>query len=314
MKRLYWFLLLLPFGCNGVYHFNTDVYKRKVVVESFLSPYAVISVKVSWNMQEAPDNRARDWGAETINGARVEIKEDGVVILNGTTVDGVLTSDIYPSVGKKYTLSVQVEGQPELTAATSIPPPADMHYSVREKWGASPYRQISDSKDYGYLSADVSRITLPQEAPAIWIYGHVEYEHGGIGPFWELFSNCPYLDQVNATTSDVDVHLRESYISYERGFIRIQRSALSLAVPFTFTGYAAWEGLRFFVVQLYTPSEEYDRFQRSAIKQDIAKRNHSHFINFINDPQHIFSNIRNGTGIFAGFNVRVVAVPIQIPE
>jgi hypothetical protein len=49
MKHLYWLLLMLPFGCNGIYNFNTDIYKRKVVVESLIHPDSVVKVEVSWS-------------------------------------------------------------------------------------------------------------------------------------------------------------------------------------------------------------------------------------------------------------------------
>jgi hypothetical protein len=259
---------------------------------------------------------------EYIDGALVQIEEDGVLIVSGTTVNGTLSSNIYPAVGKSYHLSVKVEGETEIIATTSIPPPADISCSIREKLRYFTYYDIYQLE---YIAADVSDITLPPEIPSAWITGYVKYENGSIyrSGFGDLYSNSPYLDQVNAVGDNNDVLQRESNVAYERGFIRIQRQALSLALPFTFsmqvfprisvsvfdehdeyidseTFYAEQ-----FLLHLISPSNEYDRYKRSAIKQDLVYGSL-----FTGDPVSVYSNIHNGIGIFAGYNTTVVATPI----
>ena len=328
-------IALTLFGCTGIYDFNKDVYKRKIVVESFINPDSVIKVTVSWNRPANADS-----AIEYIEGAFVRIEEDGVLIVSGTTANGTLSSDVYPTAEKSYRLSVKVEGEPEVTAATSIPPPAtDISYSIREKLRER-YTYSFDGIEYvkiplyefAYIAADISDITLPLEVPAIWITGYVKYDDGNIaGParFGDLYSDSPHLDQVNSVGDNNDVILRESNIAYERGFIRIHRQALSLALPFTFSmavprggsyimnAWGEWiiineidpdSSPEQFLLHLTSPSDEYDRHKRSAIKQDLIYGSL-----FSSDPVSVYSNIRNGAGIFAGYNTTTVAVPINNP-
>ena len=137
--------LLFLSGCEGTYDFDTDVYRRKIVVESFLHPASPIKVTVSWNR---PDKAETD--IEYIDGAFVQVEEEGLLITSGVTVNGLFSSDVYPVAGKRYRLKVTIEGKPELSATTSIPLPADMHYVTRAKTGSSPFHE--------YLAVDVSNI------------------------------------------------------------------------------------------------------------------------------------------------------------
>ena len=338
-------ILLLLSGCTGIYNFEKDAYKPKVVVESFLHPDSLIKVTLSWNR---PVEDTTD--IKYIDGASVQIEEEGVLIVNGTTVNGVLASQVYPSVGKHYRLKVMVSGEPEMGATTYIPPTADIRFSVREKRGASGPTinghtiSMSGAPQICYTAVDVSSITLPPGLPAVWISGHMKYDDGTIdqgnygsiynGHDKELYSNCPYLDQVNTSKDATDVSLRESNTIFERGFIRIECSALSLAIPFTFSVSANWASISYkpvwdgnewdgsvteviggpfaeqFMVRLRAPSVEYDQYRRSAMKQDLT---YGVSPLFVYDPVHIFSNIRNGMGIFAGYNTSEISVTINNP-
>jgi len=60
------------------------------------------------------------------------------------------------------------------------------------------------------------------------------------------------------------------------------------------------------LLHITSPSNEYDRYKRSALKQDLIYGSL-----FSSDPVSVFSNIKNGTGIFAGYNTAVVAAPIN---
>ncbi|MDR2887344.1 MAG: DUF4249 domain-containing protein [Bacteroidales bacterium] len=350
-------IALALFGCEGVYNFDTDEYKRKIVVESLICPDSVIKVTVSWNRPaNAEANvalRAETWASsliEYIDGALVQVEEDGVLIVSGTTVNGVLCSDVYPSVGKSYRLSVMVNGEPELTATTSIPQPAGVSYSIREKEDVGTryyydeqgrYVEYHANNGLKYIAADISDIVLPGEVPAAWITGYVKYSNGYItrpGAFGDLHSSCPYLDQVNAVGDNTgDVDLKESNILYERGFIRIQRQVLSLALPFSFSMYVfylapgsinrTYNGISTsvtatpdsdgdlilkggiaeqYMMRITSPSSEYDKHRRSATKQDINSGSI-----LTSDIVSVFSNIQNGTGIFAGYVTTEVAVPIN---
>jgi hypothetical protein len=327
MKNLLLPILLIAFGCTETYYFDKDVYKRKIVVESFINPDSVIKVTVSWSIHPNEVTGVyylngvlmHTTPIEYIDGALVQIEEDGVLILSGTTVNGILLSDVYPAAGKSYRLSVKVEGEAELTAATSIPLPANVSYSIREK---SRYITYYDFYQIEYIAADVSDITLPPEIPAVWISAYLMYDDGITG-YSDLYSNSPYLDQVNAVGDNNSVPQRESNIAYERGCIRIQRQVLSLALPFTFS-MVAFGGIKYemdeneewiivytdgqFFLHLISPSSEYDKYRRSAIKQDLIYGSL-----FDSDPVSVFSNINNGIGIFAGYNTTVVAAPINYP-
>ncbi len=314
-------LFLCLTGCEGVYEFKDNPYVKKPVVMSLINPDSLMKVQIWWNKPSGSTG-----GFDKIEGAAVEITEDGSVVFSGRTdADGVAESSVYPSAGKKYGLRISFDGWPEITASTEIPQPAGITFDTRVKAGG----HWTD-----FILADVKGITAPESAPAVWISTRCGYDDGtwqtGYG---DLSSNCAFLDQVNATIDPYDAALRESNIVYEYGFIRIQRSALALAVPFTFS-FTAWlssysgshewgwdeeEGvyveptiiyLDKAAVQIVSPSREYDKHHRSEARY-LEER--SGWI-FMSESVNIYSNIANGFGIFAGYNLTEVIVPIDNPQ
>lgn len=320
MKKLFLYLSLCIClqlaACVKKYDFGTYPYIRKPVVMSIINPDSLIKVKVYWNK---PTGLEKNF--EMIDGATVEVLEEGVSLFKGETTNGIAKSTKYPCAGKSYSLKVHIEGEPEITASTEIPMPANIEYKVREKNGG---------KYHSYIAADVSSITLPDNAPAALIYALYDFDNPEIDVPYSicLYSNCSFLDPINSTTDPMDAILRESNIVYEGQSIRIKRSSLDLATPFTFS-FAInwikeiydssqenwWENIETYyaqnaIVHIISPSSDYDRFERTAYKQwRIAWEGSP----FAPDPVSVYSNINNGVGIFAGYSITEVKQPVNNP-
>lgn len=307
--------VVLLAACTGTYDFGEYPYVKKPAVFSMINPDSLIEVRVFWNKPVKDTLPFR-----TIDGAAVEIEEDGSVVFSGETVDGVVSTEIYPSEGRQYRLRIGIEGLPEITATTSIPLPSRIGYSLRVNMGGT-YST--------YLLVDVGEIATPENVRSVWLSGNGRYEDGQLRTIYsDLYSDGPFLDDVNAVPeASRDAPLRESNINYESRFIRIRRDALKTAVPFTFAipasasfsiedgvddlGYPNYKDVKLqdAVVYITSPSDEYDKYERTSYKHQLESDSF-----FINAPVNVYSNIENGIGIFAGYNRSQVSMPVVWPE
>lgn len=309
-------------SCTGEYDFGLAAYKKKVVVISHIRPGRPMVVYLYWNTPEAPTGtfiRPDDVVYEMIEGAQVEIAEEGTVVFSGlTNSEGIAESAAQPTAGKQYTLRVEVDGQPEITASTYIPQPADMKIeSVREK----------QSNWAGCVVMEGGSFVLPDDAAALWIEGSTEYDNGHRGVSYYIYSSSPFPDPVNAVTGSTDPVLCESNVFYHTGFMRIPKASVTPALNLKFSYDVSWEGYQFgesgspddytvFYVEkagvyLTAASYDYDKFRRGAYKQSGVFRETS----LAGDNTvRIYSNIRNGIGIFAGYNVTEVYAPVNNPR
>ena len=313
------FLSILFFGCSGIYDFGSDidkVFESKVVVNSLICPDSTIRVSIY---------RTKPVGSqEAFNpvDADMELFEDNLLVFSGQSVNGVVSTDIYPIECKEYRIELIVDGEKEISATTSIPQKSDMTFVHRTKF-------IKD-RQLGYVLADVSAISIPDNIRAVWISGFYRMSDGlTYEPVWsnDLFSVSPYIDRINLASDPMDVPLRESNWIYEGNFIRITKANTPLITPFTFSygvflkTYIYPENIEYasepeeyflenIIIRLISPSEEYDRYTRTAYKQD----NLIYGSPFGSDPVHVYSNINNGIGIFAGYNINNITIRVDNPH
>lgn len=297
-------ILITLCSCRGEYFPNskyTTSYTPKVAVNSIICPDSTIKIDVRWSKKVGDASPFK-----AVDGARVTLKEDGQTIISETTVDGMVEKEIYPSAGKLYQLTVVVEGQPEISATTTIPEQSDIQFTTRCKVGGS------YSMGGGYILVDVNKVIPAPGVRGLWIEKHPSEYKTDI--YKSFYSNNPFIDQVNAEREMQDVSYRESN-TYFSDFIRIPKNSFSLIAPFTFSTCTMTFGneqykLTHIYLTLNTPSDDYDKFYRSAYKQLSADPAYSPFVEI---GTSVYTNIKNGLGIFAGCNKRAIKVEIDNP-
>lgn len=295
-------ILIALCSCRGDYFPNSKHitnYTPKVAVNSIICPDSTIKIDIRWSKKVGDASPFK-----AIDGAHVTLTEDGRTIISEATIGGVVEKEIYPSVGKLYQLTVAVEGQPEISAATTIPEHSDMQFTSRCKDGGR--------YGGGYILIDVNKLTPAANIRGLWIEKHPSESQSD--HYNSFYSNNPFIDQVNSIRDMMDVSLRESNLSFYN-FVRIPRNSFSLIAPFTFSTFVGSFGndddkLTHIYVTLTTPSDDYDKFYRSAYKQLAADPAYSPFVDI---GTSVYTNIRNGLGIFAGCNKRALKIEIDNP-
>lgn len=301
--------------------------KPEVVVNSIITPDSAVVVSVGWSKSVADTGMFKK-----IEGAQVELSEDGIVVFSGTTDQrGVARSTYHPQAGRAYQLRVVTSGR-ELTASTSIPENSTLQFIRRQKDHTN-----SNSSWYRFfVLADISSITPQPDCRSLYLTISSAYDNGMSMNSKGLFTNSMYVDQMNGIFETNDNNLTESNRTYQYGFVRIPKRSFGDIAPLTIASearpedsYAYYKGdgslnehgypmveyidlvLSGMYLDLITPSDDYDLFCRSVCKQillDVTS------FPFVPGGEPIYSNVKNGMGLFAGYNSNKYDLGIEIPQ
>jgi hypothetical protein len=315
--------------CTGSYDLGLDLdnAKPQVVVNSIITPDSTINVQVVWSKSIVSFEPFKP-----IEGAKITIAEDDQIVFSGVTNSrGLAGSSYYPKAGKKYYLRVLVEGK-ELTASTSIPENSEIKFTVRQKDKTNE----SPSNNFLYMFADISSIQPEADIRSLYITFLKVFEEGQQWNTAEQYTNSPFVDQINLEFGDESVGIKESNRTYISEFLRIPASYFDVIAPVTISTEAYWRETKYYPkedgskddfgypifesesfnlkemhLNLWTPSDEFDQFSRSVYQQVILEISSTPFNE---GTTRLYSNINNGLGIFAGFNVRKYNLNVQIPS
>lgn len=311
-------------GCFGVYDMGLDLknVRPQIVVNSIITPDSLVKVSVMKSKSVADLENA----FEAVEGAGVEIFENGSLIFSGVTgKNGIAKGDVRPKAGCSYSLLVRTEGK-ELSATTDIPEISAADFSFRQKDAAFGVR--------AFLFADISSLR-PSDCSGLYIVFENEYENGLRNDADRLFSNSNYVDHINMEFVSVENDYKESNMAFNSGFVRIPASVFGSVAPLSVCsetywlrtgfypvsgkydeyGYPVYEEVELKISEVYfrliSPSTDYDRYCRSVYRQQMLDTSSDPFVP-AGEP--IYSNIKNGTGIFAGYSQYKTAFGVKIPE
>ena len=309
---------LLLCACEQDYDLGNDGnYLPKGVVNSMISPSGPITVDLFWSMHYS---EVKDWWTYDNPYPRVEafalsLWEDGTQLLDGVEcIGGKTTMDVVPEEGKKYRIEIEVPDYGKLSAETAIPAKSSCRFKYVKRKGE-------------YMHFSVEGIEAVPDCMAYWIFMRNVYEGQEPENIWELFSINPYVDQLNAFHDSYDAGLKESSIVFE-DFIRIPRRNLAAALPLNLSVWL-WESkfphiewevgmpihprekvkLTHVILDLITPSADFDQYHKTLYRQSEYGRYDSS-APFVFETVHVYTNIQNGLGIFAGYNQNSIAYEV----
>ncbi len=328
-------LLLLLFtavaltACEFSYDLEPPTgFKPQIVLTSALMPDHNIEVGFRWSKHI---NDSQEYSIEGIEGV-VELYKDGelltekIISRTDTIIDesGVMYyNHLYPTAyyydhfgvaGSHYKVVAHIKDYGTLEAETTIPHVGSAK-GYYDKMIDIDYYLDSSVEVYHYTVTDIE---ISEELRSVWIVDDTK-----ASPFF--YSNSPFIDTFNLTLvnddynvgSEVDhVHWHESITSYTD--IRIPYSVIDKAFPLKLSAkHNSYESQMVIVgkdeygndiydyiytpineikLRLIFPSDEYDRFYKTAIQQP----NTSEFGLFAENVR-VYSNVKGGVGIFAGY-------------
>lgn len=315
MKKVVVILFASGLMVSCSYDFNIDelgvVYTPKPVVYCVFTPEESFELHLSWSKKNETNNTF-----EVIGGAEIEIYEDDILWSTGLTdINGLFVAGFHAVAGSNYRLQIYVPDYGYLKAETYVP---DILPSGQASFIETRYNEYDDIY---YHHFELSGIEIPGNNHNIWIYARYRYERDILNYTpWYYYPSTMALDQVNLFLNNTDIEYTGSNIECER-FLRIPSGLISGMSPFdvSFTAKPFKTG---FIVDPITgnqkketdiieevhfdficPSPEYDKYFRSAYKQEASKYGDNYIFDGAFSDQNVYveNNIENGLGVFAGY-------------
>ncbi len=235
-----------------------------------------------------------------VSDAEVRLYEDDVLIGKPTFQDSSYTLPYHPQPNKRYSIEVEVSGFSTLRASDVVP--------------ESPIVELCYQDDPVLRTAiNISIVDDTETINSYWLGATLlnsQYSVCGEGntcnvdqPSFQSFSSLP--DRFNAYIDAISGGITEYRFMVRIEDAGLSSSTIELAVEsFFFTdNLPSDQTYRF---DVYSASQHYDRFLKSGILYAINRDNYSFDEDFAFTPFseviQTYSNVENGTGIFAAYN------------
>ena len=302
-------------GCDFEQIVELDVppYEPHLVVGGFPTPDSVLAVRIGQSVSVLdPVDDAFGLPSPLLSDARVAVYDEAGVLLDSLRYEGTddyfgahrSASGFVPSPGQTYTLRVSAPGLPDAEATTRIPVPVP--FEVRYEG------EIETPYEYERRVRLVVTLDDPvgEQAYALSVSSVLEVD--GEPPRWlshPFRSTDPVLkggiEEID-TAVGIDFQSGDYFsVAYfrDRLFAGASREMeLELSI---FTYYAQEEDIDELTVELAVMDEDYVRYQQTLETQRINNENP------FAEPVRLHTNVRGGTGVFAGYATYQVTVPID---
>ena len=269
---------------------------KQLIVNGYLIAEQPVTIHLYHNVGE------KDSKVKGLMQAHLMLKEDGQVLFDGICNDSLFTLDFHANVGAEYEIEVSATGYETVKATTTIPQPivckaefnaGDDIYSMRD--------DLVKLTNFSYNSF---------ANPALWIISHRISEEDEVNQYNEIYADNVFVDKTNSfggmgAPNDVVGGM------YHEGYLRVKSKYVQHLTDIVFTPthviYSKDEGLsspqnRIGVV-LIAASPEFDKYNKSLYEQKSMIVYDEDISSIFYQPKSVYSNIENGTGIFAGISI-----------
>jgi hypothetical protein len=284
-------------SCVKVIDIPTEAFRPQVVVRGTLNPDSLLSVQLSYSLR--PDTAIK---YQPINEAKVLFYENDALIGNlAQGKNGLFRLNYKPVRGRKYGIKVQVANREEVSAEDVIPQRPIT--SLRkldispDNPNANPNLELrigkNNASNHWFSAYTPQVLTLVSPDLQTTIFPMVNYLN--------ILSNSPYLDRFN---SFFDGFVgRYTFGDPVRIDMRLYNLTPNAYIDFSFNNQVK-KGEQAFVY-VYTMSDTYDRYLKSAITayQNRLFSSSGAINNPFAEPSPVYSNIKNGVGIWAAYSV-----------
>ena len=243
----------------------------------------------------------KDGKVEGLTQSHLLLKEDGLVLFDGICIDSLFTLDHHIKAGAKYEIEVSATGYETVKATTAIP------------------HQIVCKADFNAGDDDISMrddlVTLSRFSynsfanPALWITSQRISEEDEVVQYNEIYVDNVFVDKTNSfggmgAPNDVVGGM------YHEGYLRVKSKYVKHLTDIVFTPthvrYEDDEGMSSaqnrIRVELIAASPEFDKYNKSLYEQKSMIVYDEDISSIFYQPKSVYSNIENGSGIFAGIS------------
>lgn len=315
------FIITLPFlaSCEYAYEFGGE-FTPTIVVNSTITPDSTIKVYLHWSkhIEDTTTNKK-------VERFTAKIYEDNNTIFDGEGINGLLSTAHHPQEGSQYRLEIDVLDYGRLSAETSIPPAPKIKL---EYTGVQGNPLVSYGGGYRHFNLDKIELGTTTRSVMIRSYGLYKERESELAR--ELYVDNPFCDQFNTIIDMSEVALRGSSVGYEY-YIRVPYKNIEQSMPLKFAmsnfpsyseyiiigedefGHSIYEKKEEWCshmrVEVIAPSDEYDKFYKSAYLQKSLDN-----AGIFSETFLVHSNIENGLGSFMGYSSTTVIYEVEYDE
>jgi len=320
MKRYPIIILLLAtiFSCTKTLDFDEANNESQFVLNSIIWPDSVFAASISKSTSILMDKQVGQ-----ITGGTLDLYEDGTLLTQITSPTGQFyASGIKPKAGKSYRIVVNSNGK-QLEAETTIPDQAEIlsidTSSVKDEYG---YKRINYKvKIKDPIGDDYYRIVVMNETLSKMTF--IDSEKKKTTAYYlqnmqySILSDDPVFNSVynNMGEDIIDMGPENDYNIFPDDYFKGKEYSVQFQIsPYGYGYYNPYSS-----GSVYNPNSPNNTiFERNTIHiQKLSKDlynylkylklyNHYHD-NPFSEPVPVYSNVKNGTGIFAGFNDNTVS-------
>jgi hypothetical protein len=307
--------------------------KEQLVLNSFLHPDSIIKVSLTKSLPLGTSGS----DFPVVDDAEIRLYENDVMIGEPKLQDSVYVLDYQPQIGHTYRVTAEVPGFNTLMAEDVVPEPAVVSVCNKEdtinRYSFSPFvlkiniEDHSSVKDYYWLETEMTyplppcRVMLDSayfdDIEKKWVVVAVDsIVCEGESPlifgkrrhtYYRSFSAIPdrfnaRVDNTRGGITEYDFYVRLDDTNYDGKSISLELANGSDPDNLRYYNVHRELGRQLIVT---TASQHYDRYLKSSV---IYARNRDDYsdedtaLKFFSEITQTYSNIENGTGIFAAYN------------
>lgn len=299
MNKIVRFLLpgIFLTACISDFSPDTAIYNAEKipVVYSLLNPDSLLSIDLFWSNQDIDSGQN-----SRIMDAEILLFQDTQLILDTLwDRDTTLILDFYPKVNATYDLEVNVPGQERISAHTIIPEKPNVIVTIQ------------DNPDTLYslnIVHHLEFIDTGMRRRPIWIVERVYNTIDVPRQVKYIYSDATMTDDVNKAADPLNHFIPGFHYVYE-GFLRISGEVIHPSDTISYMPLInAQPDISHITTCIVSVSEAYDRYSRSAYMQRLYSNELDIENPLIYQPVRVISNVKNGFGVFAGYNINEIIV------
>ena len=324
-------LILVLLACTKELDLPLPTQKEELVLNSLLRPDHAIQISLTTTLPSSTTTT----NFPVVDNAVVTLYEDDTMVGNLTFLDSLYSIDYYPKVGHTYLIEAAVPGYPTVRASDMMPPPPSVVICFREDT-ADRY-QFSDAilnvaihdpaQEANAYWLDTQRtspgrgcevkrdsIVWENSGPRFIEFDTIVCE--GNGPPTFAKSRAYYYESFSPVPDRFNAYIDTFFggVTVYEGYVRIDDSAsdgeliafeLAAGRYRYLTRYPRIHDQLSATATVTNASRHYDRYLKSSItyhlNQNYSENEDIGFKPFVQFSQ-VYSNVDNGTGIFAAYN------------
>ncbi len=291
MKNLIPYLISITslLACTKEIDLEFPTTESQIVVNGIINPDSTIRINITKTLSLATTSNF-----PIVKNAIVTIKENGIFLDTlEYKSDGNYVLNYFPKVGETYQLEVNVPGYEPLYATDIIPEKPKFNACHHRGRYSLQIHKLSNSKNFYWIS-------VQQKDYAEGANFNYDSTKISLTTSFYLHSNCIQCDDFNAIR-DGGFNEYFTYIRFDESYLLTY--PINIAIEKTNFGgpnLKRADSNQTAYIYITNASKNYDRYLKSSMIDFM--NNDFNDVGPFTKPVPIFSNIENGTGIFAAYN------------